>query len=189
MLRRPRRERCDDGADHESNPALRPLGARDLSVAIRPLAPSDQEVLWDLLHVALWDPPPAPLRSREVLQHPEVRIYAEDFGRREGDLGVVAEIDGKVAGACWMRLVKGGQGLSYIDEDTPQLGIALFPEHQQKGYGEKLMRAALAAAEAAGYRQVALSVHPQNPAQRLYRLCGFEQVDVRRTYLVMLKRF
>ena len=152
----------------------------------RALEPADQDVLWELLHVALWDPPPAPLRPREVLQHPDVRIYAEAWGRREGDVGVVAEVDGRIAGACWMRLVKGGKGLSYIDDATPQLGIALFPEFQHQGHGEPLMRAALEAAARQGYGKVTLSVHPQNPARNLYRRCGFAQVDVRRTYLIMV---
>jgi hypothetical protein len=30
-------------------------------------------------------------------------------------------------------------------------------------------------------------VHPQNPAQALYRRCGFVQFDVRRTYLAMVR--
>ena len=41
-------------------------------------------------------------------------------------------------------------------------------------------------AAAARFRRVALSVHPENPAQNLYRRCGFVQVDVRRTYLIMV---
>jgi ribosomal protein S18 acetylase RimI-like enzyme len=156
---------------------------------IQPLLPSDQDTVWDLLHIALWDPPPASLRPREVLDSPEVRIYAEDWGRREGDLGICGRLASgpAIVGACWLRLVKGGIGLSYIDDDTPQLGIALFPGHQRRGYGERLMRAALAEA-GKHYRQVALSVHPQNPAVRLYRRCGFDQVDLRRNYLIMVRR-
>ena len=132
---------------------------------LRPLVAADQDILWDIFHVALWDPPPAPLRPREILQHPDVRIYAEDWGHRYGDVGVLAEVDGAPAGACWMRLVKGGKGLSYIDDATPQLGIGLFPAYQHKGHGEPLMRAALEAAKG-WFDQVALSVHPENPAQR-----------------------
>ena len=154
---------------------------------IRPLLASDQAFLWDIFHVALWDPPPAPPRPRELLEHPEVRIYAEDWGKREGDIGVAGELAGEARpiGACWMRHVTGGRGLAYIDEETPQLGIALFAPFQHRGYGEPLMRAALAAA-APRYRRVALSVHPENPAANLYRRCGFVQVDVRRTYRIMV---
>ena len=150
----------------------------------RPLVAADQSFLWDVFHVALWDPPPAPLRPRSLLQHPDVRIYAEDWGRA-GDIGVVAEVDGRAAGACWMRLLTGGHGLAYLDDETPQLGIALLPEYQHRGFGEPLMRAALAAARAR-YARVSLTVHPQNPAARLYARCGFVDVEVRRTYRLML---
>ena len=153
---------------------------------VRRLAPEDQAVLWELLHVALWDPPPAGLRPREILDHPAVRIYAEDWGR-PGDVGVIAEgPGGEIAGACWMRLIKGGVGLGYVDDETPQLGIALFPKYQHQGHGEPLIRAALDAARAHGYRQVSLTVHPANPAIRLYERCGFEKRGLRNTYHLMV---
>jgi len=60
---------------------------------IRPITLADQAQLWELLHVALWDPPPAGLRPRTVLDHPDVRIYAEGWGRKD-DVGVVSEDDG-----------------------------------------------------------------------------------------------
>ncbi len=152
---------------------------------MRPVEARDQAVLWDLLHVALWDPPPAGLRPREILQNPAVRIYAEDWGR-PGDVGVIAEEKSQVAGACWMRLIKGGVGLGYVDDETPQLGIALFPDYQHQGHGEPLMRAALEGARAHGYRQVSLTVHPENPAIRLYERCGFVKHGLRNTYHLMV---
>ncbi len=157
--------------------------------SFRPLATSDQAVLWDLLHVALWDPPPAGLRPREVLAHPGVRIYAEGWGR-EGDVGVAAVVAGeeRPAGACWMRLVPGGAGLAFVDDETPQLGIALFPAYQRRGLGRPLMEAALAAARAHGYRRVALTVHPENPAIALYERCGFARAGQRNTYHLMIAR-
>ena len=157
-------------------------------MVVRPVEPRDQAVLWDLLHVALWDPPPAGLRPREVLDHPGVRIYAEGWGRPGdvGDLGEESE-NGEVVGACWMRLVSGGQGLGYVDDDTPQLGIAVFPAFHRRGHGEKLMRSALAAAKAHGYRQVSLTVHPGNPAIVLYERCGFRKVELRKTYHLMIR--
>ena len=152
-----------------------------MTLAFRPLLAEDQDRLWHWLHVALWDPPPAGLRPIEVLQNPAVRIYAEGWGRT-GDVGVVAHVDGRDAGACWMRLVPGGQGLAHVDDETPQLGIALEPEFQRRGHGEPLMRAALAAARGQGYRQVALTVHPQNPARRMYERCGFRTIGFRNSF-------
>ena len=151
---------------------------------MRPLQRDDQAQLWEWLHIALWDPPPASLRPREVLAHPAVRIYAEDWGR-PGDVGVVAQVDGVDAGACWMRLLPEGVGLAYVDTRTPQLGIALSPQFQRRGFGEPLMRAALSAARDRGYEQVSLTVHPENPAIALYERCGFRKRELRNTYHLM----
>lgn len=49
-------------------------------IEFRALRASDQSALWDWLRIALWDPPPAGLRPREVLDDPGVRIYAEGWG-------------------------------------------------------------------------------------------------------------
>ena len=158
-----------------------------MTLRTRPLDPSDQAALWELLHVALWDPPPAPMRPKEVLDLPQVRIYAEGWGRA-GDVGVAGELADVVGpvGACWMRLVPGGQGLAYVDERTPQLGIAVRLGFQHRGYGRSLMQAALGAAREAGYRQVSLTVHPQNPAVSLYARCGFAVSGIRHGYHLML---
>ena len=153
----------------------------------RPLGPGDQDKLWHWLHVALWDPPPAGLRPVEVLHNAGVRIYAEHWGRAS-DVGVVVQVNGEDAGACWMRLLPVGVGLASVDAETPQLGIALEPPHQHKGHGQPLMRAALAAASRAGYKQVSLTVHPENPAQRLYERCGFRKIDRRNTFHLMVAR-
>jgi len=154
-------------------------------LTFRTLVSSDQQQLWEWLHISLWDPPPAGLRPREVLQLPQVRIYAEDWGR-PGDVGLVAQVDGKDAGACWMRLLPEGVGLAYVDAQTPQLGIALEPAYQHRGFGVPLMREVLARAREHGYKQVALTVHPQNPAIRVYERCGFRKIGLRNTFHHML---
>jgi len=114
-----------------------------------------------------------------------VRIYAEDWGK-DTDVGVVAQLGGQDAGACWMRLLPAGLGLAYVDEATPQLGIALQPMYQHQGMGGPMMLAALEAARRAGYRQVSLTVHPQNPAIGMYERCGFAKRDLRNTYHLMV---
>ncbi|GGC84531.1 GNAT family N-acetyltransferase [Undibacterium terreum] len=144
-----------------------------------------QQVLWDILHVSLWDPPPAPMRPREVLDLPGVAIYAAGWGRPT-DVGVVA-IDGEIVmGACWSRLLQ--TGLGFVNEETPQLGIALFPEYQRKGWGTALMMHQLESLRGR-FPAVALTVHPQNQARLLYEKCGFVvQREVARGYLLMLAK-
>jgi ribosomal protein S18 acetylase RimI-like enzyme len=161
------------------------MGPGPGSFTTRALVSADQSRLWEWLHLALWDPPPAPLRPREVLRNPGVSIYAEGWGL-ESDVGVVGEVDGKPIGACWMRLIEGGVGMGYVDDQTPQLGIALEPEYRGRGFGRRLMLAALEAARAHGYAQVSLTVHPRNPAIALYESCGFEKREIRNTYHLMV---
>ena len=154
-------------------------------LGFRTLTAEDQDKLWRWLHVSLWDPPPAGLRPIEVLQAPGVRIYAEGWDK-PSDVGVVAQVNGADAGACWLRLMPAGIGLGSVDAQTPQLGIALKSEFQHKGYGRSLMLEALRAAAKAGYRQVSLTVHPENPAQYMYERCGFRKVERRNTFHLMV---
>jgi ribosomal protein S18 acetylase RimI-like enzyme len=160
-------------------------------LTICPLTQAHQQQLWNWLHIALWDPPPAPLRPREVLESPAVRIYAENWGRA-GDVGVVglAECDDerRSIGACWMRTLPAGIGLASVDEGTPQLGIAIEPGFQGRGWGAQLMLAALNAAKSEGYSQISLTVHPQNPAVGMYERCGFEKAGMRNGYHLMIAR-
>lgn len=151
----------------------------------RTLVAADQDRLWHWLHLALWDPPPAGLRPIEVLQSEPVRVYAEHWGR-PSDVGVVARVDDVDAGACWLRLLPAGVGMASVDATTPQLGIALESGFQHRGHGRPLMLEALAAARRAGYAQVSLTVHPENPAQHLYERCGFRKIERRSGYHLML---
>lgn len=151
----------------------------------RPLVKSDQESLWRWLHLALWDPPPAPLRPVEVLQAPQIRIFAEDWGR-PSDIGVVAIVDGVEAGGCWMRVIEEGLGSAYIDDEAPQLGLALEAPFRGRGHGEALLRTALDLAWRAGRSRVSLTVHPQNPAIALYERCGFAKIGLREMYHLMV---
>jgi ribosomal protein S18 acetylase RimI-like enzyme len=85
-----------------------------------------------------------------------------------------------------MRRIRGGVGMGYVDDDTPQLGIALLAGYRGRGFGRRLMLAALDAAREYGYRRVSLTVHPQNPAIALYESCGFEKREIRNTYHLMV---
>lgn len=173
---------------HGGWPLQQPIAnpMRDPSLLeFRPLTAADQPQLWHWLHIALWDPPPAGPRPVEVLQAPAVRIYAQEWGRPT-DVGVVAQVGGVDAGACWMRLLPAGVGLASVDARTPQLGIALLPQYQHRGHGRPLMLAALQAAAQAGHAAVSLTVHPRNPAIRMYESCGFRKVEVRNTYHLMV---
>ena len=70
-------------------------------------------------------------------------------------------------------------GYGFVDEETPELTIAIVPSRRGRGLGEQLLSALLDRARADGYGEVSLSVEPDNPAIRLYEHHGFAKVGER----------
>lgn len=153
---------------------------------IRPIEPEDTGFLWEMLyqaiHVTKGSEPP----SRDVLLHPELRRYVQGWGQPD-DSGFVAldPATSNPIGAVWLRLLIGDRkGYGYVDDATPELTIALIPEHRGKGVGTRLLSHLLKTTESR-YPFLSLSVSPDNPALRLYSRLGFEMVGRCGTSLVM----
>ena len=141
--------------------------------------------MYQSLHVPEGSPP----FPREVVERPEIAKYVRAWGR-DGDLGFVA-VDvqsGEPIGAAWLRLLKGDErGYGYVDDETPELGMAVLPAYRGRGVGSGLLARLLESAEAV-YGSVCLSVSADNPAARLYERAGFERVCECGTSLTMVKR-
>ena len=90
----------------------------------------------------------------------------------------IAIVCGFPVGAAWYRVFRAAEpGYGYVDEQTPELAIAVVPSKRGHGIGEELLQALLVKARAAGYERLSLSVEPGNPARKLYERHGFEVVD------------
>jgi len=156
---------------------------------IRPATGDDAALLGAMLYeAARWDPhgPREPIE--EVLADPVIRRYHDGWGRR-GDAGVVGELEGSPVGAAWHRLFAAkAPGFGFLDEQTPELSIAVAPLHRGKGIGGLLLRAAMVQAREAGFRRLSLSVAARNPARRLYQRAGFEEVGEHGGSWTMLAR-
>ena len=106
-----------------------------------------------------------------VLADPLCVAAFEGFGTRDDDLALVAEVDGQLAGCCWARTV---EEYGHIDDETPSLSIALFPQYRGQGIGTALMSRIIEELTAAGYTRISLSVDKDNPARHLYERLGFK---------------
>lgn len=72
-------------------------------------------------------------------------------------------------------------------EDIPELGMALLPGSRGRGIGKVLLAALLEDLRDRGAKQVSLSVDPRNePAMKLYRGFGFEEVGREGTSITMV---
>jgi ribosomal protein S18 acetylase RimI-like enzyme len=114
--------------------------------------------------------------------------YVAGWGRT-GDTAVVAIDEFQPVGAAWYRLFQAGEpGYGFVDEQTPELTLAVVPSRRGKGLGRELLSALLDQARAEGYAQVSLSVEPDNPALHLYEKYGFEKTGERAGTWVMRTR-
>jgi ribosomal protein S18 acetylase RimI-like enzyme len=157
-----------------------------MSYTIRPLTDTDKVFLRDMLYQAIFVPEGETPPPRDIVEHPELARYIENWGQPD-DMGFAA-VDNETeqpVGAAWLRLI---HGYGYIDDTTPELSIALLPEHRSKGAGTLLLQQILETAQA-HYPAVSLSVSSRNPARFLYQRMGFEIVNREDRTLTMLKRF
>jgi ribosomal protein S18 acetylase RimI-like enzyme len=114
--------------------------------------------------------------------------YVDNWGR-PGDVAVIAHETGNRVGAAWLRLFRAAEpGYGFVDEQTPELSIAVVPSRRRHGQGQELLDGLLDAARAAGHRQVSLSVEDGSPAVGFYERNGFEHVGDAEGGVIMLKR-
>ncbi|HEY9402728.1 MAG TPA: GNAT family N-acetyltransferase [Pyrinomonadaceae bacterium] len=160
-----------------------------MSHSIRRLSHTDQQFLREMLYQSLHVPEESRPFPRDVVNRPEIAKYVRAWGR-DGDMGLVA-IDvgsGEPIGAAWLRLLTGDErGYGYVDDETPELGMAVLPGYRGRGVGSDLL-GRLPKSAVAVYRSVCLSVSVDNPAARLYVRAGFEPVCERGDSLTMIKR-
>ena len=111
--------------------------------------------------------------------------YVDRWGR-EGDTALVLIERFRPVGAAWYRLFEESEpGYGFVDEQTPELTIAVVPSCRGKGYGDQLLTALLDRARADGYERISLSVMEDSPAVHLYKRHGFETVAERGGATVM----
>ena len=142
-------------------------------------------LLNDFLYEAIFIPEGVAAPPRSIIEQEDLQVYIRDFGRWPDDHCLVAECNGKIAGAVWVRVMK---DYGHIDDRTPSLAISLYKEYRNRGIGTQLLLRMLELLRKKGYAQVSLSVQKANYALRMYQKAGFEQVADRGEEVLMLCR-
>jgi len=150
---------------------------------IRRAASDDEPFLFDMVYQALFVEPGADPFPPSVLDEPQIAHYAKDFGR-PGDEGLVAETSADTPiGAAWVRRFSGTDpGYGYVDDDTPELSIAVVESRRGTGVGTALLAQLLLEVP-----RCSLSVDERNPAARLYERLGFVTIERSGNSLTMLR--
>lgn len=144
-----------------------------MNYTIREIQKQEYPLLDHFLYEAIFIPKGVNPPPKTIIASPELQVYVEHFGESKDDLGFVAEVDGKIVGAIWVRIMN---DYGHIDDETPSLAISLDKEYRGFGIGTAMMKEMLALLKSRGYSRVSLSVQKANFAVKLYRKVGFEIV-------------
>ncbi len=143
-----------------------------MTVVVRRGGAQDVRFLRDMLHHAYYWKERAPDAGPGPVQ-----LYVKAWGR-PGDTAMIALLDGFPVGAAWFRLFREtAPGYGFVDEQTPELAVAVVPNARGKGVGSALLAALLERARADGHEALSLSVDRHNEgAIALYEQVGFRRL-------------
>lgn len=142
-----------------------------MDYTIREIQKQEYPLLDNFLYEAIFIPEGTKPPPKTIITSPELQIYVEHFGELKDDWGLVAEVNGKIIGAVWVRIMN---DYGHIDDNTPSLAISLYKEYRGLGIGTAMMKKILALLKSHGYSQVSLSVQKANYAANMYLKIGFK---------------
>ena len=149
------------------------------TVIVRNATHLDERFLKEMfVEAVLWHPEWPRIDPSALLERPELARYFAGWGR-PGDraLIAVAGASNERIGAGWFRTFTASEpGYGFVSSDVPELGIAVTPAWRDRGAGTVILRELLEVARRSNYAGLSLSVHPHNPARRLYERMGFREV-------------
>lgn len=156
-----------------------------MDYTIRQIDESEYPLLNDFLYEAIFIPEGVTPPPKSIINSPELQVYVKGFGEQPHDTALVAEAEGKVVGAVWVRVMN---DYGHIDDDTPSFAISLYKEYRGFGIGTALMSAMLDVLKENGYKRASLAVQKENYALKLYLKAGFEIIGENKEEYIMLIR-
>ena len=142
-----------------------------MNYIIREMLEYEYSLLNEFIYEAIFVPEGVPTPEKSIINNPDVQVYVEGFGTKKDDYCVVAEVNNKVVGAAWVRIMN---DYGHIDDETPSLAISLYKEYRGLGIGTALMKKLLATLKDKGYNRTSLAVQKANYALKMYQDVGYE---------------
>lgn len=154
-----------------------------MDVTIRKIQKQEYPLLDNFLYEAIFVPEGIEPPPKSIISSPELQIYVKHFGESKDDWGLAAEVDGKIIGAVWVRIMN---DYGHIDDETPSLAISLYKEYRGFSIGTAMMKEILTLLKSHGYSRVSLSVQKANYATKMYLKVGFEIVKENEEEYIMV---
>lgn len=150
---------------------------------IRKIREDEYPILNDFIYEAIFIPEGVEPPPKSIINQPDLQVYISNFGKEKDDICFVAEADGKVVGAVWVRDMK---DYGHIADGVPSFAISLYKEYRHFGIGTRLMETMLCELKDRGYNRTSLAVQKANYAVRMYKKVGFEIIDENDEEYIML---
>lgn len=141
---------------------------------IREIKKTEYPLLENFLYEAIFVAEGAAIPPKSIIASDDLQVYVKCFGEYKDDKGLVAEVDGEVVGAVWVRIMN---DYGHLDDETPSCAISLYKGYRRHGMGTELMKEMLKSLKDSGYKRVSLAVQKDNYALKMYQGVGFEIVD------------
>lgn len=141
-----------------------------MEYTIRKIKIQEYPLLNDFLYEAIFIPDGVEPPSKSIITSSELQVYVDRFGALKDDFALVTEIDKKIVGAVWVRIMN---DYGHIDAETPSLAISLYKEYRGFGIGTAMMKEFLTLLKSHVYSRVSLSVQKANYAATMYLKIGF----------------
>ncbi len=154
-----------------------------MNYQIREIKEQEYYLLEDFLYEAIFIPKGAAAPPKSIIQQPELQVYIADFGKKKDDIGLVAEVDEKIVGAVWVRIMN---DYGHLNDTTPSFAISLYKEYRGFGIGTAMMKKMLCILKQRGYTQSSLAVQKANVAVEMYKKVGFQIVEEKGEEYLML---
>ena len=145
-----------------------------MNINIRIINGNEYKLLNDFLYEAIFIPEGVEAPPREIINAPELQVYVQDFGTQKDDICFVAEVEGKIVGAVWVRIM---DDYGHVEDVVPSFAISLYKEYRRHGIGTVMMKQMLTELKSRGYKKTSLAVQKENYAVKMYKNVGFEIVD------------
>ncbi|MCI6152412.1 MAG: GNAT family N-acetyltransferase [Fusobacterium perfoetens] len=157
-----------------------------INYKIRNIIESEYFLLDDFLYKAIYIPKNITPPPKEITKLPELQIYIKDFGKFKDDIALVAELNNKIVGIIWTRIMN---DYGHIDDKTPSLAMSVDKEYQKRGIGTSLLKNMIEFLKENNYKKVSLSVQKENYAVRLYKKVGFKVITETDEEYIMILEF
>jgi len=158
------------------------------NIIIREIKNEEIHFMREMLYTAIFVAEGQPKFPKSILERPDMLRYIANWGTLSNDLALVAVFNNELIGAIWGRTFsRSNAGFGFIDENTPEICMAVKDEFRNQGIGTRLIDEISKIYFSKGFKSISLSVGKLNKAKSFYLKKGFIIVENKEEDFIMKK--